>query len=709
MPAEGVRAALEAPARQEVALIRVRPSLQHPPWEAGNLRYVEAVAFAAETFLRGARLERSIPLVLERLGEAAEASRAYVFECSEVDGVRHWSQRHEWTAPGISRQIDNPILQDRSLAEIGFARWERVLAQGEMVHEARRSFPDSERELLEEQEIRAIAAAPIVVDERWWGFLGLDDCVEERDWSEETLAGLRTVAELLGAAIARRELEERYRCLVEATVEGILVHDEEQILDMNPGLLRMLGYGAGEVIGRDPFDFLVPTSREVAREMARTGSREPYDVELRRKDGTLLPARVTGDTVHYRGRTVRLASLLDLTESRAAEENEKRLLLERLARERAEEAERRAEFLAAVSRALASSFDCSTTLAQVAHLAVPYLCDACTLEVCEEDLSCHRVSAGPVHAEPPAPDDPSALHLPIRARERILGTITLSSPDSGRIFSAEDRVLAQELAERAGSALEHARLYHAAQRATRARDEVLAVVVHDLRNPIGAIVSAATMMLEGGNPELVPRLADIVKRASERMNVLVQDLLEVSRLESGRLSLELRKVEAAELLTEAVSVLAPLGAPREVILRVEIGEPVPPLHADPGRILQVLGNLVGNAIKFSAPGTEVVLRCRLAEGEVHFAVEDRGEGIAADEIPHLFSAFWQADRGDQRGVGLGLSIAKGIVDAHGGRIWVESEVGVGSTFHFALPAAPPELTPALAEATGAPARGDAAG
>jgi PAS domain S-box-containing protein len=675
-------------------VIRTRPSQpQHPPWEVGNLHFVEAVSFAAETFLRGARLERSIPLVLERLGEAAEASRAYVFECSEVDGARHWSQRHEWTAPGISRQIDNPILQDRSLAEIGFARWERVLAQGEMVHEARGSFPDCERELLEEQEIRAIAAAPIVVDERWWGFLGLDDCLEEREWSEETLAGLRTVADLLGAAIARRELDERYRCLVEATVEGILVHDEEQILDMNPGLLRMLGYGAGEVIGRDPFDFLVPTSREVAREMARTGSREPYEVELRRKDGSVRPVRVTGDTVHYRGRTVRLASLLDLTESRAAEENEKRLLLERLARERAEEAERRAEFLAEVSRALASSFDCSTTLAQVARLAVPYLCEACTLKVCEEDLSCHEVSAGPVPAETPAADDPSTIHLPIRSRERTLGMIILSSPVSGRIFTAEDRVLAQELAERAGSALEHARLYHAAQRATRARDEVLAVVVHDLRNPIGAILSAATMIQEVANPESVLRLADIVKRASERMNVLVQDLLEVSRLESGRLNLELRRVGAAELLAEAVATLAPLGSTREITLRSELDAPVPPVLADPGRILQVLGNLVGNAIKFSPAGTEVVLRCSFVEGEARFAVEDRGEGIAAEEIPHLFSAFWQADARDQRGVGLGLSIAKGIVDAHGGRIWVVSERGVGSTFYFTLPTVPAEPPP----------------
>ena len=171
------------------------------------------------------------------------------------------------------------------------------------------------------------------------------------------------------------------------------------------------------------------------------------------------------------------------------------------------------------------------------------------------------------------------------------------------------------------------------------------------------------------------------------MSRLIQDLLDVTRVEAGDVVVERSRVPVSQLICDAVEVRIGAAA-ASVDLRLEVARDVPDVWADRDRLLQVFDNLVGNALKFTPPGGHIrVGAAALNEDEVQFWVADTGVGIAAEDLPHVFDRFWQAHKGERRGTGLGLTIVNGIIEAHGGRIWVESAVGSGTTFFFALPAA----------------------
>jgi signal transduction histidine kinase len=208
---------------------------------------------------------------------------------------------------------------------------------------------------------------------------------------------------------------------------------------------------------------------------------------------------------------------------------------------------------------------------------------------------------------------------------------------------------------------------------------------------------ASQLLLEIGSPERTAerKQLDIMRRAAERMNRLIQDLLDVRRIETGRLVVEPRAAGVNALVEEAVEMLRPLATAASLDLTSEVPADLPPVLADGGRILQVLSNLVGNAIKFTPAGGRITLSASRVDDEVRFSIADSGPGIAADQLPHVFGQFWQGNHADRRGVGLGLAIAKGIVEAHRGRIWVESQLGEGSRFYFTLPIAPTALRQAL--------------
>jgi signal transduction histidine kinase len=229
-------------------------------------------------------------------------------------------------------------------------------------------------------------------------------------------------------------------------------------------------------------------------------------------------------------------------------------------------------------------------------------------------------------------------------------------------------------------------MYGEAQRVIDAREEILRIVAHDLRNPLNTISMATTLLMEKDTPETArASQLRIVRRAGERMNHLIQDLLSVTTIEAGRLSIAPRKLSVRELLQEAAEMLEPIAREKSITLTVNAADDLPPVRADSSRVLQVFSNLVGNAVKFTPSGGAITLAAVRADGRVQCSVSDNGPGIPAAQIPRLFGKFWQAKRGDGRGVGLGLAIARGIVEAHGGTIAVESEVGKGSVFSFFLP------------------------
>jgi signal transduction histidine kinase len=226
-----------------------------------------------------------------------------------------------------------------------------------------------------------------------------------------------------------------------------------------------------------------------------------------------------------------------------------------------------------------------------------------------------------------------------------------------------------------------------AEQAIRTRDEVLAMVAHDLRNPLNLVLAGASLLLELGTG-LEPKEREqlqVIHRAAGRMNRLIQDLLEVSSAEAGEIAIEPRPQPPALLVREACDLFQHAAAEKTIELTCDAGADLPEVQADHDRIIQVFSNLIGNALKFTPAGGRVVIRAEPDQAAVRFSVADTGPGIPEADLPHIFDRFWQAERSRKGGAGLGLAIARGIITAHGGEIWAESTVGRGSTFSFTLP------------------------
>jgi signal transduction histidine kinase len=229
-----------------------------------------------------------------------------------------------------------------------------------------------------------------------------------------------------------------------------------------------------------------------------------------------------------------------------------------------------------------------------------------------------------------------------------------------------------------------------AEAATRAREHVLAVVAHDLRNPLHLVTMTTQLLLEiECSAERREELLAVINRAAKHMNRLIQDLLDVVRLDTGHLALDVRPIPASAILAQTMEAFHFAALQKQVSLLVGDAPADAYAHADGERVVQAMGNLVGNALKFVEPGGSVRLQSVKKGMDVQFSVADSGPGIAPDQLEQLFEQFWQGHHNDRRGVGLGLTIARGIVEAHGGRIWAESHLGEGSTFYFTLPAANP--------------------
>ena len=400
------------------------------------------------------------------------------------------------------------------------------------------------------------------------------------------------------------------------------------------------------------------------------------------------------------------------------------------AREAAEREERRTAFLAAAGQELAATLDYEHTIAAVAKLVVPNLAEMCAIDMVEKDGPLRRVAVahrnpedeamlardvGSVRtevpeglvrimqsAEPSLVGSTSGLYqyltgrddggnrtlifLPLVSRGRTIGVAAAISTDA-HPFTSQDLPLFSELARRASLSIDNARLYLDSLQAVRAREEVLAIVSHDLRNPLNAVTLGASLLQTSNTLSDEDReQIDMMAVSARRMSRLIADLLDVTRLEGGkRLPIEPETLDPAELMREADDLFRSQAAASQVTMSCEMPDRLPPVHADRHRIMQVLSNLIGNSMKFTPPGGIITVRAALKDGEMLFMVSDTGPGIPRENLDDIFNPYWQAKRTERMGAGLGLSIAKGVVEAHGGRIWAESEQGRGTQFYFTLP------------------------
>jgi len=219
-------------------------------------------------------------------------------------------------------------------------------------------------------------------------------------------------------------------------------------------------------------------------------------------------------------------------------------------------------------------------------------------------------------------------------------------------------------------------------------ERVLGVVAHDLRNPLNLLITTTDLLLEQDLDQARRKeLLDVALRAGRQMNRLIGDLLDAVRMQEGKVPLDLESVAVASIFQQAEETFKPTAEKRRIRLGVIEPEDSVTVRADPFRVSQIVGNIVGNALKFTPAEGRVTLKSTLDGERVVIQVIDTGPGIPPADIEHLFDNFWQARNSDHRGVGLGLAIAKGLVEAQGGQIWCESTVGAGSTFSFTLPKA----------------------
>jgi PAS domain S-box-containing protein len=529
---------------------------------------------------------------------------------------------------------------------------------------------------------------------------------------------------------ARRLYEAKFSGIVSTSSDAIISIDEHQRITLfNPGAEKIFGYRAEEVLGA-PLDLLIPErfravhrvqaenfvrGHDVARPMGQRGSA----IFGRRQNGEEFPADAAISKLQLGGRTILTVVLRDVTE-------QKRL-------------EREDRFLSEAGAALASSLNLDETLATVARLTFQDLADLCTIHLREPVGNIYRRRV--FHPDPSfaaecrlfesielEPHNPSFtvletgvsvvvndftpemadaqaqseehrlalrrlalrsfLSVPLDAYGRRIGALALASSKPARRYDERDLALAKELAIRVSFALANAQLYDTARRATQARDDVLGVVAHDLRNPLNTIVIVSHLLgkAAGANESASKQIADL-RRSALRMRRLIDDLLDVAQMEAGRLVLKREHLPSARVMADAVEAHRTQLTEAGLELYLDFPPVLPDIFADADRLQQVFENLVGNALKFTPSGGFVTLGAEQRSDEVVFRVSDTGSGIRESDLAHVFDRFWQARENPRAGAGLGLSIAKGIVEAHGGRIWVESTLGRGSTFLFTIPAA----------------------
>lgn len=231
-------------------------------------------------------------------------------------------------------------------------------------------------------------------------------------------------------------------------------------------------------------------------------------------------------------------------------------------------------------------------------------------------------------------------------------------------------------------------MYRAAQSAVEAREEVLRMVAHDLRNPLSTIGMTAELLIEMPvTEEQRHKHARTIARCGKAMNRLIQDLLDFAKLEAGRIGVDPVPTSVDEILEQVAELMQPIATAADVRFSVAGGSELLSVQVDRDRIARVFSNLIGNALKFTPPGGHVDVRAQHVGNEIRFAVTDTGPGIPPERVSQIFESFWQADEHDRRGIGLGLAISRHIVDAHGGRIGVQSDLGGGSEFWFTVPVA----------------------
>jgi PAS domain S-box-containing protein len=585
--------------------------------------------------------------------------------------------------------------------------------------ESLRAFGDTFRA----EGIRALGFIPLLSRGRLIGkFMVYFDRPHALDEEEIRLA--RTLAGHVAFAVERKRDEEKlalYREIFAHSSEAVAILDATgEYVEQNAAHRSLLGYENEELTGQTPALHLGQEGfRDVLRVLAEDGIYRK-DVVSISKAGEPLDVELSAFAVM--DESGRPACFVGITRDIGV-------------RKRTEET---LQFLAGASAALDRSLEYEETVRRLASLTVPRLADWVLLEVLDDagvlrpaalvhrDPACEETAArllevlrAPARAEgvrrvPSAPmrrtrvseilgdataSDPrtgpllqrlgltAALAVPLRARGRMLGLLTLVS--SQRLYEERDLALAEDFANRGSMALDNARLYREAQESDRRKEEFLAVLAHELRNPLTPLLTCLELMRDGQpEPDSLLRWREIMERQVRNLARLVDDLLDVSRITRGKILLQRERVDLATVVDRAMETARPLIQSRSIGIDVRVEKGLA-LEADPLRLEQILANLLHNAAKYTPEGGRVRVHAVRDGRMVSIRVSDNGVGIEADLLPRLFDLFMQGSR-SSGGLGIGLTLVRTLVELHGGKVRAASAgPGKGSEFEVRLPAMVP--------------------
>ncbi|MDC0742524.1 PAS domain S-box protein [Polyangium mundeleinium] len=483
---------------------------------------------------------------------------------------------------------------------------------------------------------------------------------------------------------ALRRSEQRYRDLVELAADGIFVVDAAgRCIDVNGAGCGMLGLSRDELVGTALLDRIAPDAasrfQAAMRRLAEPGTVDVAEWDLQKKDGTYLPVEISAKSSPD-GRL--LSFVRDISERKRAER----------AREVAERRYR--------------------SLVESAHDAIVVVDARGRIKLVNKQIEC-LFGYEPEEVI----DQPVEMLIPERYREQHIGYRTeyVANPHARQMGAGLDLYAARrdgsefpidvslspgvvdgELQVTAiiRDVTARKNIETQLREAIRTREDVVAIVSHDLKNPLSAILMNARLLnrLRPTDPDVRARLskiADSVDRSATVMQRLIMSILDFAKIQSGTFVVEPEVHDIRAIVDICCESIEALAAARSIHVTHEFDPELPRIFADHDRILQVFSNLLGNAIKFTPEGGVVTVHAHRSDRYIEICVSDTGPGIPDAQLPHLFERYWQAKETARLGSGLGLAIAKGIVEAHGGRIWAESTLGHGSTFHFTVPTAEP--------------------
>ncbi len=730
---------------------------------------LSAVSFAEQKLLSSVEWENSVEEILARLGESAAASRVYIFQNQPTlrDGQWFSRQRYEWVAEGIQPEIDNPELQNLNMSA-AFPRWVAELSEGRLISGLVRDFEASEREILEPQAIVSLIVLPIMVDGRWWGFIGFDECLGERLWDALEIDLLRAVASDLGAAIARQQSElallRRDALLASVSLSQQQLLTNARWESVLPQILMRLG-GAlsasrayifqklpdspeGKTLVDMRYEWVAdgidafidaPNMHELPIsdifpawladfQAGRVVSQAAKDVEGTAREvldsqGIVSLAVIP---IFVEGQWWGLLGFDECLGERVWDELELELLGTMAANLGAAIARQNQEVILRESRerllqianglkGAIYEFFVEGDQWRIGYISQGiYAVSGVTAEEVMADLGALVRHFHPQDVQPFVDSvnavllDRSNWQFEGRLYHRETGELRWWRGESVPTFTDDGRVVfegifldvterrqAQEQVQTQNEALVKANRQLAVARrqaevASKLKSQFLATMSHELRTPLNAVIGYAQLQLAGMVGELTPDQFAYQERIlvnAQHLLHLINEVLDLSKIEAGRLELSERPFSVRACLGEVMTQNKVLADNKGLAFTLEVDDRLPEtLVGDYGRIKQIIINLVSNAIKFTDEGSVTVAATLQDEAMWRISVTDSGSGIPSHLQEVIFDEFHQAENGlDRGGTGLGLAIVRKLVLMMRGNIRLSSEVGRGSTFTVTLP------------------------